>query len=947
MNPRHFQPWTAPPALLSHVDSIFRRTQMPVQGREYVKHTMSTGPARPVQAHNGGTCVRHYSNKMGATMMLESRRGESVLAWMLECASDVLAYFAQPTSVDLSILRADGSRATRTRYTPDFMVIGEQRICMKEVRDGARFYADSQKHPERYFRDPDGTYRNLPAEQHYKALGLDYEFHVVSELPHRLVENLRFLEDYYRESCPPLTDDQRKAVVERVESDRWVPLRALLNDGVPSDWVYKAIAERAVHVPLETMRISDTDNVKLFMDEATAQVHAQIGALSAEPPPPIPGTLMLRSGSILTIYDREYHVLLEGERDVMLRDSLGTVVTKSVDEIRLLHQRGDAKGEAFRLHSDRTTLWAAPQHKIEKAMRRLRAVRDPNQTEFSERSIDRFRARIQGAANDIEAVELLIDDEDKRGNKKPRFSEVHEELIQKAIENHYNTGDLPTAKGAYEKYVKTLEGVTEPGGAAIEPVSIQTFSRRCKQRTCVRAREGKRAAYQQARIVPLLSNEHVAHGLRPHDVLYVDHTIADIETVSPQAKPLRKPTLTMAIDGCTRQVRAFVVMYEPASAKLVMLLLRAYIAKYNRVPRVIVVDNGKEFHSHEFEFLCRTYGIEIRYRAPGQPRGGALIERSFGAVTEEVLAELEGNSRSMKTSTRLRTGDMLPTNRACWTLTAVHGAIAKFLFEEHPNRVHPELGMTPNEYEERRTAETGAREHMVVRLDENAMLLTSPHPQRKAKRVVTRGRGVNVYGVYYQHPAFQNVRPKTSVEVRIEWWNASVVYVHVGGRWVTAVGTSARFLSERGNHEVEMAYRAHSKQAREDARKDGKARAGKSFRSVKLLPEHFDPLIAMQQVEVKRLYEAQGAIGATAMAMPRAAAANDSPSPSAAAVPTSPTAKPDQLDDTAQPSDEASLASANLDALPVGQSANDPTDDLSDEDDEPVFRITGATLGLR
>jgi hypothetical protein len=83
------------------------------------------------------------------------------------------------------------------------------------------------------------------------------------------------------------------------------------------------------------------------------------------------------------------------------------------------------------------------------------------------------------------------------------------------------------------------------------------------------------------------------------------------------------------------------------------------------------------------------------------------------------------------------------------------------------------------------------------------------------------------------------------------------------------------------------------------------------------------------------------------MAMPRAAAANDSPSPSAAAVPAGPTAKPDQLDDTAQPSDDASLASANLDALPVGQSANDPTDDLSDEDDEPVFRITGATLGLR
>jgi hypothetical protein len=57
--------------------------------------------------------------------------------------------------------------------------------------------------------------------------------------------------------------------------------------------------------------------------------------------------------------------------------------------------------------------------------------------------------------------------------------------------------------------------------------------------------------------------------------------------------------------------------------------------------------------------------------------------------------------------------------------------------------------------------------------------------------------------------------------------------------------------------------------------------------------------------------------------------------------------EPHQPDDTAPPSDEASLASADLDALPVGQSANDPDNDLSDEDDEPVFRITGATLGLR
>jgi len=187
------------------------------------------------------------------------------------------------------------------------------------------------------------------------------------------------------------------------------------------------------------------------------------------------------------------------------------------------------------------------------------------------------------------------------------------------------------------------------------------------------------------------------------------------------------------------------------------------------------------------------------------------------------------------------------------------------------------------------------------------------------------------------------VRAGTSVEVRVEWWNASVVYAHVGGRWVTAVGTSSRFLSERGNHEVEMAYRAHNKQAKEDARKAGQERAGKSFRAVKLLPEHFDPLLAIQQAEVRRLYEAQGAIGATAMAMPRAAAANDSRSSQPAALPAV-TAQPDEADAHVS---NASLASANLAFLAVGLPANVPESDPTDDDDEPVFQISGASLGLR
>lgn len=952
MNPRHFQPWTLCNELRAHIETIFRRNQVPKTGRDYVMHTMAQGPARPVQARNGGTCVRHYARKMHATMMVESRSGESVLAWMLENDESVHAYFAQPARVTLAVHRPDGIVATTVPYTPDFLVIENDRICLKEVRDNARFLADNKRSPERYFRDATGRYRNIPAERHFESLGLSYELVVISDLPTLLVENVKFLEDYLQEQVPPLTEEERQAVVQKVETERWVPLRALLTSGIQADSIYKAIAEGAIHSPLETMRLSDTDGAKLFTDRATAQTHALIAALDAKPPPPIPGTLMLRAGSTLSIYDHEYDVLLQGERDVLLRDQLGVTVSRSVDEIRLLHASGDAVGEAFRLPTDRLALWAFPAPKVEKAMRKLRAARDPHQTDYSDRHITRIRSQVEGAANDLEAIELLLDEEHKRGNRNSHLTEASEEQLQKAIDEHFNTPDRPTAKGAHEKYVKALEGLEEPGGGPMRPVSLQTFTRRCKERMSVKAREGKRADYQKSRIVPFLTNENPAHGVRPHEVLYIDHTPADIETRSPQGKLLRKPTVTAAVDGCTRHVRAFVLLYEPASVRAVMLLIRTYIDRYGRVPRVIVVDNGKEFHSHELEFLCRTYGIEIRYRAPGMPRGGALIERTFGAINEEVLSELEGNSRAMKKDTRLITGDMQPMKRASWTLTALHGVISKYLYEEHATRVHPELGMSPDAYEEQRVAETGAREHMLFKLDENAMLLTSPHPQRRAKRKVVKGRGVNVYGIYYQHPAMQNVRPGTSVEVRVEWWNASVVYVLINGRWVTAIGNSARFLSERGNREVEMAYRTHVRQAREDARKDGKKREGTSFRNVKLRPEHFDPLLAEQQSEVRRLYQSLGALGATAMPLPRGVPANDSgaaashstgavPAQTSAPVMASPAGAPSAAPATGAPVAPSSTVAGAITGVPVACPANDSYED----DDLP--NASGASFGLR
>ena len=940
MNPNHIKPWRMGQELHTHLETIFRRTQMPESGRNYVRHTIASGPARQVQGRRGNTCIRHFSRKMQATMMLESRRGESAMAWKLESDTSVHAYFAQPTTVTMEGRRADGIRASVHQYTADFMVVRDDCISIIEVRDDARFHADSKKNPERYFRDVDGVHHNTAAEEHFAAMGLAYQLVVVSELPHRLIENARFLEDYYREDCPPLSDQECQAVVAAVAADRWVPLRELIRQGISADTIYKAIAERVIYVPLESSRLADTEQVKVYADEVTAQTHALIDAVEAPPLPPIPGTLMLRSGGKISIYGREYKVILQGERDVLLQDPLGKTTSKSVEEVRQLHSRGEATGEGFRLANERMALWMAPPKKVEQAMARLEAVRNPHQTTYSERSLDRFRARIASAQNDLQALEALMDAEEKRGNREPRVSELNEEQIQCAISDHFNTPDRPTAKGAYKKYVRAVQELSEPGGGPVLPVSLQTFTRRCKQRKSIKDREGKRSAYRQAALVPLLSNEHPAHGFRPHEVIYADHTIADIETQSPDGLPLRKPTLSVAIDGCTRQIRAFVLLYEPASARAVMLLIRDYVARWGRLPRVLAVDNGKEFHSHALEYLCRILGIEIRYRPPAEPRGGALIERTFGSINEEVLAELEGNSRCMKSSTREITASVNPQNRVRWNLVALHAVMTKYLFEEHANRVHPELGMSPNDYEEKRMQDTGMRSHVIHQLGENLMLLTSPHPMRRPTRKVVSGRGVNVYGVYYRHPSMASAEGK-SVEVRVEWWNASVVYAHINGVWVTAVGTSSRFIADRGNREIELAYRARMREAQARARQDGLARVGTGFGSEKLRPEDFDPVIAAQEREVKRMYQGLAGMGASAVPMPLAAAANDSEATSDTHMD-----KRVACGEAIKPGASQALKAEVLPIRMPGLPVEGPAWDECDVDDDN-FESMGAAMGLR
>ena len=235
------------------------------------------------------------------------------------------------------------------------------------------------------------------------------------------------------------------------------------------------------------------------------------------------------------------------------------------------------------------------------------------------------------------------------------------------------------------------------------------------------------------------------------------------------------------------------------------------------------------------------------------PRGGSPIERLLGATEEEVIGQMQGNTRQMK-DPRLVMKTVNPFNRKVWTLTASYGALNEYLFEIRPDRIHPALGVSSKEYELQRFNETGSRKHILVAFDENLMLMTSPHARLKYHKVDQR-RGVWVDGAWYQHPLFRTLRKGTKIEIRVEPWLHQVVYALVQGKWIAAIAGNSRILGNRTRREVEIARREEKRVMNASGnRATLDPKNGQKMLAL-WTPERFDPRVSDQQKEMWHLYK--------------------------------------------------------------------------------------------
>src|SRR3989338_4134215 len=523
-------------------ERLLMELSVPDEGRQLVRYARMHSPVREANSRLGNCIVWHYSKKMGCKHLeLESRNVEDAAATTYEDDIACLEFWPQPFRIDLSIKDENGKVTTRKQHTTDFLIIKADGIYVHEWREEARLMRLAAE-GSLFFKDSSSRWHNKPAEDYFAKIGLHYELHSALEHPRTFIMNIRFFEDYQAPNCPPLSGDVEASIVALLSEKGSVPFLELLQEhGYAADDIFKALVRKSVAVDLYSDRLDETAALMIHRDMSIARAY-RILKHDHQTALPIPGLGCLASGSRMQFNGKCFEIILVGGDHVLLKDADGKIITLPLKEVEGLFANGDidihSTTESNRTPSKYLADLSAEQ--IETAINCLDAINDNNTNIASPRSIQRWNAKIKGAVTNIDKLIALANRNHDKGNRTGRLPEKAESLSEESIRLFFNTPECRTAIATYQKY----QGLCEEHG--VHPMSYPTFSKRVKSESSTKMREGKRKAYQDAHIPLFLDYAFPVHGIRPHEVCYIDHTIMNIATVGPEGSELGKPAFTLA-----------------------------------------------------------------------------------------------------------------------------------------------------------------------------------------------------------------------------------------------------------------------------------------------------------------------------------------------------------------------------------------------------------------
>lgn len=244
-------------------------------------------------------------------------------------------------------------------------------------------------------------------------------------------------------------------------------------------------------------------------------------------------------------------------------------------------------------------------------------------------------------------------------------------------------------------------------------------------------------------------SEHIS---RPNEEWQLDSTIADAQQrvevafnlADEQTGEIRRHALVAVIDVFTR--RAKVHVSRTSSANAVKAVTRLAALAWG-LPERVKTDNGKDYTAQDYEFSLNGLNIRHILCTPFSPDQKPFVERFLGTLLHDLFPMLEGFvGHDVATRKAIESGKSFAQRFGDkgvdlhMTPERLQGVINGWLDEYH-DRVHSELGCTPNQMATRHTLS-------VTRVDERALDLLLMPVAGNGLRMVTK-RGISLGNAWF------------------------------------------------------------------------------------------------------------------------------------------------------------------------------------------------------
>lgn len=794
----------------SELDQLLNELGTPPAGRRLITKARKDAPVREVKSTGSNVITLLSSAKMARAIATESRTAEYNAALTHELNAQVLAYYPQPCTLKLELIDKETGEIHAIDHTPDFLVIERQVLRLQEWKTETKLLHLARRFPWRYQRRGD-RWCSPQIEEQLADLGIAYEIHSASEFSANRIKNLETLRDYLMVGAPSCSLMLRERIQAELAERPGLSMRELTDSPYHfnTDELLLAIAAGVVACRLDTALLSNPDDFILYRDEAV-----MFFAESAQPTAvaELDGYAMqLAVGTCFEYNHQTLEIVLLGGADVtckLLNEEQSQSVTLTRDWFLVALREGKLK----LVHSsagpvmDLAPLVRHTEKSLERAQQLARIVDepfDPARARVSERSYYRLRAQqnmaMQRGGHPILA---LVPRHADKGNRKSRLSDEQIAVMERVQRDYYSTPIAPNGRAAH----RVLE--VECSKLGLSCPSYPTFMRflaASETDNTRRSRYGKRIAYQQQQLYYSLAYDTPRHGVRPFECVHVDHTQMDIQLKSRRTgKVLGKPWLTLMVDAYSRRVMAFHVGFMPPDRSAVLMVLRDFVKRWQRLPQMLMTDNGKDLVSRDVQHFLISMGVDVRLRPAGQPRTGSVMERLFGTMNTQLLHNLEGNTELMRKARQVA-GSHLPRRLAHWNLDSLYRVLHFWAYEFYDQAPHGTLDTSPRAAFERAIEQTGVRPHRLIAFNRDFVIATCPSVDRGGVRTVDRQRGVKVRGFYYISPRFDSLLlAGKKLIVRYDPYDIGHVFVQLPDRdWVEAHCMRLRHLPRMNARQLE------------------------------------------------------------------------------------------------------------------------------------------------